>query len=89
MNIAPYGALNAPVNKPQPIDMDAAAGIIFTGLFSTRLFDALELQAKCHRLIPTAKAPDSDKAGTPMVVLIWFAVPVSRLGQHVMGCRCL
>ena len=49
-NIALYGALNVSVSKPQPIDMDATAGVIFTGFIPTRPFDALELQAKYQRL---------------------------------------
>jgi porin len=49
-NIALYGALNVSVSKPQPIDMDATAGVILTGFVPTRPFDALELQAKYQRL---------------------------------------
>ena len=49
-NIALYGALNASLSKPQPIDMDATVGVILTGFIPTRAFDALELRAKYQRL---------------------------------------
>ena len=49
-NIALYGAADASVDKPQPIDMDALAGLNFTGLIPGRPFDALGLQAHYQRL---------------------------------------
>ncbi|WP_428391538.1 carbohydrate porin [Lichenicoccus sp.] len=49
-NIALYGSIDASVDKPQPIDMDALAGINFTGVIPGRPFDALGLQVHYQRL---------------------------------------
>ncbi len=49
-NVALYGSVDASVEKPQPIDMDAMVGLNFTGLIPTRPFDAIGLQAKYQRL---------------------------------------
>ena len=49
-NIAIYGAAAAGVDKPQPIDMDAEAGIAFTGLIPGRPLDALSFQTHYQRL---------------------------------------
>ena len=49
-NIALYGSIDASVDKPQPIDMDAIAGVNFTGLIPGRQFDALGLQVHYQRL---------------------------------------
>ncbi|WP_428390880.1 carbohydrate porin [Lichenicoccus sp.] len=49
-NIALYGSVDASFDKPQPIDMDALAGINFTGFVPGRPFDVLELQAHYQRL---------------------------------------
>ena len=49
-NVALYGSLDAAVDKPQPIDMDAIIGVNFTGLIPGRPFDALGLQAHYQRL---------------------------------------
>ncbi len=49
-NIALYGLLDASVDKPQPIDMDALVGVNFTGLIPGRQFDALGLQVHYQRL---------------------------------------
>ena len=49
-NIAVYGSLDASVDKPQPIDMDAMLGVNFTGLIPGRPFDALGVQTKYQRL---------------------------------------
>ncbi len=49
-NIAVYGSLNASVDKPQPIDMDAMIGVNFTGLIPGRPFDAVGIQSKYQRL---------------------------------------
>ena len=49
-NIALYGSVDASVDKPQPIDMDALVGMNFTGLVPGRPFDALGLQVHYQRL---------------------------------------
>ena len=49
-NVALYGSVDASFDKPQPIDMDALAGINFTGFIPGRPFDVLELQAHYQRL---------------------------------------
>jgi porin len=49
-NVALYGSLDVSVDKPQPIDMDAMAGVNLTGFVPTRPFDALGLQVKYQRL---------------------------------------
>lgn len=49
-NIQVYGFLDASVDKPQPIDMDAMVGVNFTGFLPGRSFDTLGLQAHYLRL---------------------------------------
>ncbi len=49
-NVAVYGSVDVAVDKPQPVDMDALAGITFTGFIPRRPFDALEFQAHYQRL---------------------------------------
>ncbi len=49
-NIAVYGNFSVSADKPQPIDLDAIAGLNFTGLIPGRPFDALGLQAHYQRL---------------------------------------
>ena len=49
-NIALYGSVDASVDKPQPIDMDALVGVNFTGLIPGRQFDALGFQVHYQRL---------------------------------------
>ena len=49
-NVAVYGSVDAAVDKPQPVDMDALAGITFTGFLPGRPFDALEVQTHYQRL---------------------------------------
>ncbi len=49
-NIGVYGAVDATVDKPQPIDMDSLAGVNFTGFIPGRPFDALEIQVHYQRL---------------------------------------
>ena len=49
-NIAVYGSFNVAAEKPQPFDLDATAGVNFTGFIPGRPFDALGVQAKYQRL---------------------------------------
>lgn len=49
-NISVYGSLDFAVDKPQPIDFDAIAGLNFTGLIPGRPFDALGVQAHYQQL---------------------------------------
>ncbi len=49
-NIAVYGSLDVSAAKPQPIDLDAMAGVNFTGFVPSRPFDVLGLQARYQRL---------------------------------------
>ena len=49
-NIALYGSIDASFDKPQPIDMDAVAGVNFTGLIPGRPFDAFGVQVHYQRL---------------------------------------
>lgn len=49
-NINVYGSFNVSVDKPQPIDLDAVAGMNFTGFIPGRPFDALGIQAHYQRL---------------------------------------
>ena len=49
-NVAVYGAFDAAVDRPQPVDMDAIAGVNLTGFIPGRPFDALGLQAHWQRL---------------------------------------
>ena len=49
-NIALYGQFNAVLDKPQPFDLDATAGVNFTGLIPGRPFDALGIQVRYQKM---------------------------------------
>ncbi len=49
-NIALYGSADASFDKPQPVDLDAEAGLNFTGFIPGRPFDAVGIQARYQRL---------------------------------------
>ncbi|WP_174298028.1 carbohydrate porin [Sphingomonas bacterium] len=49
-NIAPYGSIDIALGSPQPIELDAIAGLNVTGFIPGRPFDALGLQAHYQRL---------------------------------------
>ena len=49
-NVALYGAVDATVDRPQPIDADAIAGVNLTGFVPGRPFDAVGLQVHYQRL---------------------------------------
>ena len=49
-NIAVFGSISASVDKPQPIDMDALAGVNVTGFVPGRPFDAFGVQVRYQRL---------------------------------------
>ena len=49
-NVNVYGNFSVSADKPQPIDLDAIAGVNFTGFIPGRPLDALGLQAHYQRL---------------------------------------
>ena len=49
-NIEYYGSFDVAVEKPQPMDLDALAGVDFTGLLPGRPADALGLEVHYQRL---------------------------------------
>ena len=49
-NIAIYGSVDAAVQKPQPIDMDAIVGMTFTGFIPGRLSDVFGVEIHYQRL---------------------------------------
>ena len=49
-NISLFGYVNPAVDKPQPFDLDAMAGVNFTGFIPGRPRDTIALQAKYQRL---------------------------------------
>ena len=49
-NVALYGQFNVALDKPQPFDLDATAGVNFTGFIPGRPFDALGIQARYQKM---------------------------------------
>ena len=58
-NIALYGSVTASVDKPQPIDMDALAGVNVTGFIPSRPFDAFGVQVRYQRLSAIEQARET------------------------------
>jgi porin len=55
-NIAVYGHLSAAVAEPQPVDLDAYAGVVAQGLLPGRPFDTVGLKVQYERLDPLEAA---------------------------------
>ena len=49
-NVAVYGQFDASVDKPQPFDLDAMAGVNFTGFIPGRPFDVTAFQTRYQRI---------------------------------------
>ena len=49
-NLAVFGQVGASYDKPQPVDMDAQVGAIFTGLLPDRPYDAVQASVRYQRL---------------------------------------